>query len=130
MGKGDDASAAPWAVPGVGVSSLDLVAEVGALAQRFAEVAPHASAAARLTSMRQLIDQMEAAWLVAAADFDHAGGPLDQGAVTLAGWLRHACKLAPAEASSRARVAEAITVGSLQRELRCGPGGSRGGTRR
>ena len=119
MGKGECQSTGQsvqprWGVPGVGHFSVDLVAETQLLTHQFVEAAAMSGVSAQLKSMRTLIDQLEAAWLGAAADFDQAGGPLDDGAASLAAWLRHECRLAPAEAHSRAKVAAAITVGPLQ----------------
>lgn len=113
MGKGEQTRPG-WSVPGVGHYSVDLLAEATLLTRRFTDEAAGAPVSEQLKRMRMLIDQLEAAWLGAAGDFDQAGGPLDDGAPSLAAWLRHVCRMAPAEANSRARVADAITAGSLQ----------------
>jgi len=115
MGKGDDVTQTTrWAVPGVGHYSVDLISEVQLLSAQFAATLAGSSVSDQLKGMRTLIDRLEAAWLATAADFDQAAGTLDDGVVTLAAWMRHHCRIAPGEASSRAKVAAAITVGPLQ----------------
>ena len=64
----------------------------------------------QLVAMRQMIDQLEGLWLAAAADFSESGELAETGHPTLASWMRHRCNLAPAEATSRAKVAFAITA--------------------
>lgn len=98
-----------WPTSGVsGPALVDVPAEVLALAEGFSRGARVAPSGAILVALRELIDQLEAVWLNAAADFDAAGGPTDAGAVNLAGWMRATCRLAPADAASRARLAHTL----------------------
>ena len=127
VGRTEPASSTPedarWAVPGVGPGQVDLRARAQTLTEDFVN-GGSADPAAQLQEMRRLIDQLEAAWLGAAAQFAKSGGAQDDGSPTLAAWMRHRCNIAPAEASSRARVAEAITFGELQttsRAMHSGP---------
>jgi Domain of unknown function (DUF222)/HNH endonuclease len=97
-----------WAVPGVANVSVDLPGEVQQLAERFAAGADVASLGSQLVGLRELIDQLEAVWLTAAADFDAGGGPAEDGAGSLAAWMRHRCRIAPGEAAARVRVVDAL----------------------
>lgn len=104
-----------WATPGVGRAQVDVVAEVRQLSEAFAAGADLAPAGSQLVGLREHIDQLESVFLRAVADFDASGGFVDDGAGSLAAWLRHHCRLAPGEAASRARLARAVTSGPMKR---------------
>ncbi|MFL6178284.1 MAG: DUF222 domain-containing protein [Actinomycetes bacterium] len=125
--EGDDARAKPgseageWAVPGLGSgrgplpnAGARLVDETARLAEQFAERARSVELAEQLVQARSLIDQLESVWLLAAADFEASGGVTASGSGSLMSWMRHHCKLAPGEASARARVAHAVAGGELR----------------
>jgi hypothetical protein len=106
---GSDAAAAGWwAVPGVSSVSVDLPDEVRRLSQAFVSGADIRSLGSQLEGLRTLIDQLEAVWLTAAADFESGGGPAEEGAGSLAAWMRHRCRIAPGEAAARARVVDGL----------------------
>ncbi len=67
----------------------------------------------QLVGLRQLIDQLEGVWAPRTVAFDEAGGPADDGAGSLAAWIRHRCRIAPGEAQARARVAHAMATGPM-----------------
>jgi len=105
-----------WSVPGQrpgstlpGAGSVGLVPRAAELFAAFATDAQHATPAGQVVAMRHLIDQCEALWLGAAADLDSSGAIADAGFGSLASWLRHTCRMAPGEASGRAKVATAVT---------------------
>ncbi len=106
-----------WAVPGQrlpsglsrGAGAAGLVPQAAELFATFAADAEHATPAGQVVAMRHLIDQFEALWLGAAADLDSSGAIAEAGFGTLASWMRHTCRLAPGEASGRAKVATAVT---------------------
>src|SRR3954469_11924333 len=125
--EGDDARAKPgseagkWAVPGLGSgrgplpnAGARLVDETARLAEQFAERARSVELAEQLVEARSLIDQLESVWLLAAADFEASGGVTASGSGSLMSWMRHHCKLAPGEASARARVVHAVAGGELR----------------
>ncbi len=125
---GEVEAADAWAVPGVrsGVSpfppTAHLVHEVRAVVAQFAAGAEELSSEQQLVAMRKLIDGMEGLWLAAAADFSESGEIAETGHRSLASWMRHRCGIAPAEASSRSRVAFAVTEAqpASGRKLRTG----------
>ena len=106
---GSDAAAAGWwAVPGNSGLSLDLPDEVQRLTQAFVSGADIRSLGSQIQGLRTLIDQLEAVWLTAAADVESGGGPAEDGAGSLAAWMRHRCRIAPGEAAARARVVDGL----------------------
>lgn len=117
MGKAESESVAShepqWVIPGSSPLTANLRADTAALTSAFTS-SPGTDASSDLKDMRRLIDQLEARWLEAAAGFATTCAMQDDGSPTLAAWLRHKCRIAPAEAGSRARVAQAITSGELQ----------------
>lgn len=115
MGHGTTAAAGDHsrAMPAIAALPIDLIAEAQHLMSGYAEAAGGASWSDQLVGMRRLIDQFEAMWLGQAALFEEGGCAADEGASTLGAWLRHKCQLAPAEATSRARVAQSMTAGDL-----------------
>jgi hypothetical protein len=58
--------------------------------------------------LRRLIDQLEGLWLVAVLDVEESGVRLEDGAASLAGWLRARARLAPGEAQAKAKLAWAL----------------------
>lgn len=112
MGKGDERSSKtrPSVVGGSAMS-----AQVAQLTGAFLDSVPDNTPAEELVSMRRLIDRLEAVWLTQAAAFETTGGPSEAGLVSLGPWFRARCRLAPGEAASRAKVAVAITTGSMAR---------------
>ena len=125
--EGDDArpgsgsESGEWAVPGLtpGRGPLPnagprLVDETMRLAEQFADRAACVDLAQQLVQARSLIDQLESVWLLAAADFEASGGVTTSGSGSLMTWMRHHCRLAPGEASARARVAHAVASGELR----------------
>ena len=102
-----------WAVPGCGLGCPDVVAEVQYLAGTFVAGAQAQSLGSQLVGLRQLIDQLEGVFASGAVAFDEAGGPADDGAGSLAAWIRHRCRIAPGEAQARVRVARAVTSGPM-----------------
>ena len=102
-----------WAVPGVRSSvfppGAHVVSEVRAAAAQFAADAEQLPTERQLVAMRQLIDRLEGLWLAAAADFSESGEIAETGHQTLASWMRHRCRVSPAEASARSTVAFAAT---------------------
>ncbi|HVQ88714.1 MAG TPA: DUF222 domain-containing protein [Actinomycetes bacterium] len=118
----DGAEPSPgWATPGVpvrpgGVDRFlagDLLTEVGLITTRFLADAKDLAMGEQLVACRRTIDQLEAAWLSACGVYDEAGCTTDDGAPSLAAWLRAKCQLAPGEATGRAKVVSAITGGDL-----------------
>ena len=89
--------------------AVDVPARVQELAAAFVDGADVRSAGSQLVGLRSLIEQLEAVWLSAAADFQRAGGPEQEGAGSMSAWLRRECRMAPGEASARVRVAAAVT---------------------
>jgi len=102
-----------WATPGVPLATVDLSARMRQVADGFCAGADLAPLGAQLVGLREAIDQLEAAWHAAVAAFDAAGGPADDGHGSLGSWLRHRCRLSPAEAGSRARIARQTAAGAL-----------------
>ncbi len=103
-----------WAVPGVPRNGAfppgGFVVDEARLAfERFTSEAESLPTGQRLVAMRQVIDQLEGLWLAASADFAESGELAETGHPTLASWMRHACRLSPAEATARAKVAFAVT---------------------
>jgi hypothetical protein len=103
-----------WAVPGgrrVGVFPPGgyVVDEARGVFDRFAAEAGSLPVERQLLAMRQMVDQLEGLWLAAAADFAESGELAEGGHATLASWMRGRCRLAPAEATARAKVAFAVT---------------------
>jgi hypothetical protein len=122
MGHESDTRSPQWAVPGVSGqqspmphASARLVDEAVRLTEQFTSEAASADRGNQLVLSRRLIDQLEALWLVAAADFESTGGVSDAGAASLTSWMRHHGRMAPSEASARSRVAHAVTSGELDR---------------
>jgi hypothetical protein len=97
------------AAPGVCGGAADVPGRVEELAAAFVDGADVRSAGSQLVGLRRLIEQLEAVWLSAAADFQRAGGPEQEGAGSMSAWLRRECRMAPGEASARVRVAAAVT---------------------
>lgn len=98
-----------------------LVEESRSVFERFVASAADLTAEEQLVAMRRVIDQLEGLWLAAAADFSGSGELAESGHRTLAAWMRDRCRLAPPEASGRAKVAFAVSdsqtlTGSALRE--------------
>lgn len=115
-GSGDRPPEPVWSVPGQrrasalsGAGPAGLLPRVAELFATFVTDAEHVSPTGQVVAMRQLIDRCEALWLGAAADLDSSGAIADAGFGSLASWLRHTCRLAPGEASGRAKAATAVT---------------------
>ena len=111
-GGGDDARG--WAVPGerkwgVFPPGGYVVTEARSVFDRFTSEAESLPTEQQLVAMRQMIDQLEGLWLAASADFSESGEIADTGHPSLASWMRHRCRMAPAEATARAKVAFAVT---------------------
>jgi hypothetical protein len=107
-----------WSVPGQPVNrvfppSEYLVVEAREVVERFAAEAQSLPTEGTLVSMRRAIDQLEALWLAASAEFSESGELADTGHPTLASWMQQRCRLAPAEATARSKVAFAITGDQL-----------------
>jgi hypothetical protein len=103
-----------WAAPGQRPKNpfphgAHVVAEAQQVFGQFVAEAEDLPTDDQLVAMRRVIDQLEALWLAAAADFFESGELAETGHPTLASWLRHRCHLAPGEASARAKVAFAVT---------------------
>ncbi len=104
-----------WAVPGRRPHNpfppgAHVVEEVQQVMWGFVRQAEALPTGEQLVSMRHMIDELEGLWLAATADFSESGELAESGHPTLASWMRHHCNLAPAEATSRAKVAFAITA--------------------
>jgi Domain of unknown function (DUF222)/HNH endonuclease len=63
---------------------------------------------AELVELRRLAEALEAQWLRRLRAFDTSGGAEAFGAVSTAGWLRAACRLAPGVARERVRLARRL----------------------
>ena len=101
------------------------------LTQAFVSGADIRSLGSQIQGLRTLIDQLEAVWLTAAADVESGGGPAEDGAGSLAAWMRHRCRIAPGEAAARARVVDGLAgvFGEPRwKRWRCERARSRGGT--
>lgn len=102
-----------WALPGVRSAvfppGAHVVPEVRAVLAQFAADAEQLPTEQQLVAMRQLIDRLEGLWLAAAADFSESGEIAETGHQTLASWMRHRCRISPAEASARSKVAFVVT---------------------
>lgn len=102
-----------WATPGVGRPAVDIAESTRAVLEAFdcgADLRPLGS---QLVGLREVIDQLEAVFVRGAAEFDRLGGPADDGHGSLASWLRQHCRLMPAEAQARARLASRVGGGGL-----------------
>jgi hypothetical protein len=103
-----------WAVPGGRRAETFppggyVVDEARVVFDRFTAEAASLPAEQQLVEMRQVIDQLEGLWLAASADFAESGELAESGHATLASWMRARCRLAPAEATARSKVAFAVT---------------------
>ena len=77
------------AAVGASVGPVDVPEQVQSLATAFAAGADvRTTASQELVGLRTLIDQLEAVWLTAAAEFQRSGGPEQEGAGSMAAWLR------------------------------------------
>jgi hypothetical protein len=94
----------------VAVTAAQLVPLVAEQFAAFAGEAEDATPAGQVVAMRQFLDRCEALWLGAAAELDSSGVIADAGFGSLGSWLRHTCRLAPGEASARAKVATSVTA--------------------
>ncbi len=124
-GQGEGARG--WAAPGqrawgAFAPGAHVVLEARGVFERFTAEAESMPTEQQLVAMRQMIDQLEALWLAASADFSESGEIADTGHPSLASWMRHRCRLAPAEATARAKVAFAVTgeQGHAGRALKAG----------
>jgi hypothetical protein len=115
----DDGGA--WAVPGEASrrgplphAADRLVDDAVRLVEQFADQARPQGRTEQLILARSLIDQLESAWLLAAADFEASGGVVESGSGSLMAWMRHHCRIAPSEASVRTRVAHALANDELR----------------
>ncbi|MEO8106095.1 MAG: DUF222 domain-containing protein [Actinomycetes bacterium] len=103
----------PWVVPGVRSAvfppAAHVVAEVRAAVAQFTQDAERLPTEPQLVAMRQLIDRLEGLWLAASADFSESGEIAKTGHRTLASWMRHRCRISPAEAFARSKAAFAAT---------------------
>jgi hypothetical protein len=111
-GQGDGARG--WAAPGqrawgAFAPGTHVVLEARGVFDRFTAESESMPTEQQLVAMRQMIDQLEGLWLAASADFSESGEIADTGHPTLASWMRHRCRMAPAEATARAKVAFAVT---------------------
>lgn len=122
MGHQHHAAPAPgdgprgWVAPGerswgVFAPGAYVVMEAREVFDRFTAEAESLPTEQQLVAMRQVIDQLEGLWLAASADFSESGEIADTGHPSLASWMRQRCRLAPAEATARAKVAFAVTGG-------------------
>ena len=94
---------------GAGGWAGGLVPKAADLFASFAPDAEGTTPTGQVVAMRTLIDQYEALWLGAAHELERSGDIAEAGFGSLESWLRHTCRLAPGEASSRVKVAGAVT---------------------
>src|SRR6266550_7242980 len=90
----------------IGQESLGAV--LAGLAAEDLTVLPDAALADGLVELRRMIEGLEAQWLRRLEVFDRRGAAAASGAVSTAGWLRSACRLAPSAARARVELARAL----------------------
>lgn len=86
-----------------------LTAALDTLAAVDLTATPTVALGEQLVALTRLAARLDAQQLRRLERFDRAGGAAATGAASTAAWLRHACRLAPAEAASRTGCARRLT---------------------
>ncbi|HEX5018306.1 MAG TPA: DUF222 domain-containing protein [Actinomycetes bacterium] len=114
---GHESDPPEWADPGVPRcgDGAPLIDQARQIFDEFVAAAEGQKTEGQLVAMRTALDRLEGLWLDAGADFAASGELADTGHPTFASWMRHRCRLAPAEASARAGVANSLAETSPAR---------------
>ncbi len=104
---GGPAGRGPAPTSAAGIAAL--TAALDTLAAVDLTATPAAALGEQLVALTRLAARLDAQQLRRLERFDRAGGAAATGAASTAAWLRHACRLAPAEAASRTGCARRLT---------------------